>query len=742
MNVSNDNRDKVVSNEVDGLVEDVIAPVKLPREKRGDSVSDASPGILNKNVLQAASHPVLRPPVNTVSASDRSHFNFNSFNTSNSEVKPEVVLKKFFETEAEQGRLQDIARGEKEAVKDGDLNKLAAKTGVSVGELAVAIGKPAKELLSKVFDSEKLTAGDAKQLKLAIAFPGSTNLSPELNRVVSQLKACTDNAAANLANKYGFSFSEDWDGSAYFNKALYQNELSDNYDFAFEQALNAAAKDKNAPLTKDQVVRLNSMHYALPGVVPDPELEPLLAQLNGKAAEQVRGAYNALPGFTPPANQQFFAYVVNGGFVDAFRTAIGTEVAIDDADMYLANLADPANPSVSPKIKKILDGCFEVAQKFAVDNFGLEPAWKPAVTSFSPPGFDPRAYAAAKARCDIADHHIKTLSAALEKQPPSPAKEQVLSMMMVYAMAMSAARQSLWASNMVGANMAEDVCKSRAANNEALAKELQKAQEDMQKPAFWQKFTKALTTIGIAAAACAVSCLLPMTAPLLAATVVLVMGMAVVDVSGSFLEPPRDFIKEGMGEITKAIQDRIGTDTGDKRAIGNLLSFLAAAAICVVVAGINSQAAISLLTKSGGVECAFRMCGAGDDVTMYGSMAFGMALTIASLGKQFMSGAKNVDQLSKMAQTARTAANITQTGATLVQSGVNIYTSVIEQGNIQLQKGADLAQITAEAAEQMLKILGLLLTKNMKDMAQLASALGENQSEVMQSIRNLRFGKA
>lgn len=756
----NDNRDQVSNSGVEGSVEEVFAAVKLLEASRGDSVSNASRDVLKGNVLGGAAQPVLKPPAADVTPSGSSfNYNFLAGRTqdgADAQAKLETNFTKLMENDLNQQRIQGIEQGGREAVNDHDLNELAQQSGVSLGELAMIIGKPAKEILAKYLGPgpDQLTIGDARQLKLAIAFPaGSSNLSDRLKAILLDLKTVTDNEAKKLAKEYGkdgFRFGKDWDGSAYFNKALYQDEVRDAYDFAFDQALAAAAKG-SPPLTKDQVVLLKSMHYAPSGGVQDSQLQALLEKLNKQAAEQVRGAYRALADFTPTANQQFFTYVINGGFLDAFKTAIDDanisgksvkgkkEVTDRDADMYLANLADPKKPSVPVEIKKQLDACFEKAKNFAVNNFGLQPSWKPEVTSLSPAGVDPQAYAAAKAQCDIADHHIQTASLLINQQPPSPQVEEAQSIIMVYAMAIAAARESLWASNMVNSKMAGDVCKCRIANNKELADKLQKAQEDMQKPTFWQKFTKVFTIIAIAVAAAVVACVAPMTLPFIIAAVALTIIIAAVDCIGACMDPPHDFIGEGAKAMAEAIKKGIGSDTDIGLFFGNALSLCTSAAICLVVGFVNPEIGVSLLARSTAADSLFRMFGAGDTVSLYGSMIVNMGASFAVAGAGVYKNLKNVQVLSQMAQRMRTAANITQTAATLAQSSSNIYTSVIDMQNIEVQKQADLAQIAADAIDQMLKILSLIFTKSIKDMAQLAASLGSDQSDVMRGYNRLTF---
>ena len=688
-----------------------------------------------------AAKPTLTPPpvLNTPSKGD---VKFNLLIHPPEEGKdPEIVVKDFI------GSMAKVFKEEaaQEAANDPDVKALAEKSGLSTGDIAREIGEASKALLTIFLG--RLSPEQAKQLKMAIAYPESTQPSHELKEMVNLLGATAKASADTLGQKYGFEFSPRWDPSVYFNKTAFQQEVTNQYDTDFEHLLAEAGVE--VPLTPEEMASLRFAHYSPEGKTLNPTLSSLLLRLNEQAMSQVRLQYTAIPGFTPSANTEFFNNLIEGGFLDEFKksieeafnfagkTAEQKKQMRDYASRFLANPQDPAIPI---EMRKQLAESLGIAKKFTIGHFGLDTSWKPSVTSLSPSGVLPEAYDFATAKLDVMKSYLNTGFTMLAAEPPSPDKDRNLSALRIIAEAMNAVRDCLWVTNMSMATMAKTVCEVRVENAQKLYDEKMKALDDA-KPTFWEKFVKGLCK-ALIYVAMAVILLASITNPAtFAIAVALTVAVATVTLVGECLDPPQDLLKEQVfGKLATAIKDGCGEQN---KALGNFLTFVTTAVILLPIALVSPQVAISIFFQNTDAGSSFfQMFGMSKANADICNMAAGTVAQLACVGRGANAAqGLNINKITNIAIKLKSTATLVQTGASAVQGGFAVRDAIQAAKQIDLNSEVDQLQARMDALDEILKLLHAAIMKGVAANAKAIASLGELQSDAAKSFAHMRFGR-
>jgi len=328
-------------------------------------------------------------------------------------------------------------------VNDPAIIALAQKLGLSPASLLSSIQSQA----ATFFDQEvaNLSPQDAAALKNAIfTSNGAANLPANLQ---AQLKTILANVNSKLSQDFGLG--QDWQGITTLENSeaaqAFQEDLSNSYDSAFEDALNQAAINDN--LSSDQVAELRTMHY-LPDEAASatPQLQTLLQTLNAAALSQVQ--QNVGFGIIPQANIAYYVSMLNGAYIQAFKEAMGNyqpSLTNDQQNLIEKYIEDPDDPSIPDSIKQIVQSIKSSVLPKIISRYGLSSSWQPTVTTLSPSSVDPTMNLMATNAAQNANDLLASAQSYVAQLPNGPEKSSYLDYLRTIGNAINQLEASIYA---------------------------------------------------------------------------------------------------------------------------------------------------------------------------------------------------------------------------------------------------------------------------------------------------------
>lgn len=262
-----------------------------------------------------------------------------------------------------------------------ELKSLAAQLGVSPQQIVSSFTANAA-LLVKLNLPRDLSDEQMKQLMMAMEFPGSVDLSPELQVELSNI---TSQVNAQLNAQYGTS-DVNWLSS--YDNSETEQRIATSFDKNFESAL--AAFDGLSDADKAQ---LRTMHYMEETVATaSQELRETFGQLTDAAALKTREDYSLNGSYTLEAGSDYYTALTNGAFLRGLEeglSALAQQQGIGSQDLkgylntYLANAEDASIPE---GLKASFDELAATSTASVVSSFSLPSTWSSSVSAINASG--------------------------------------------------------------------------------------------------------------------------------------------------------------------------------------------------------------------------------------------------------------------------------------------------------------------------------------------------------------------
>ncbi len=388
---------------------------------------------------------------------------------------------------------------------------------------------------------------------------------------------------------------------------------------------------------------------------------------------------------------EFHKLVINGNFLDKFRAEVADKFSFDAVDLVEKNrifaeaakfLINPNDTSIHPQAKEKLQKCHEIAKAATVELHGLDGSWKPELNPVAPLGTDPVGALMARQALEVANEMIQS---AIRNTPPTPEGRRALSMFDLLA-EMTIATLDCFAANQVMqtkmskkftevamATIASNVAEQKRAADEVRSRESSKSASSL--------FSKIMGTIlKVVAVVVAFAVLGP-------GAGIFALAMAVVSTVGEYMDPPRNFISEGVTKFTEVLKSAIPSPYAETFAL------VIVWVVCGMIASASPSGALSLFFESGAftnfLEASMVADGMDPDkakfIAQTTNMAVGTAAQLAHGIKEGIAAAKeNIAKLTALQNKLKLAGSVIQSLGSIGKSGADINTTVIEMLNLKV----------------------------------------------------------
>lgn len=289
------------------------------------------------------------------------------------------------------GMVEQMRSTPTDAYTDAFLQNSTRQPPAEVVARAEALGIPVATLFMSIekegimsFNQQLMNLPPAEANRLMVAFYepwAADELSPHLSAMYNQMKS---NVSQMVAQNYGITM--DWSGL--IDDSYLQQQITNAYDHAFENALSEAVNQGRVSAEDAKSLRL--LHYnsdAAPSVPPN--LTTQFNALEESVKQQIQQEYGLKTTEDLHSDSQYFSRVLNGAYAAAFINALNNHTPPLTAAQKALILQAFSNPgSASDEIQQLIAELKSKSIANVVATYGLNSDWQPTITTLSPPGTD------------------------------------------------------------------------------------------------------------------------------------------------------------------------------------------------------------------------------------------------------------------------------------------------------------------------------------------------------------------